>query len=207
MHATGAEIGRVQTRAAGPLIEHHQLFALFKAPERRRQRAHIHRLRGDVQQVIKNPPNLAIQHPNEARAARHLDPGQLFDGQTPGMFLIHRRHIIQPVKIRQVLQIGAALHQLLGAAMQQADMRITALHQLAVQLQHQTQNAMCCRVLRAKVDVEIADLLLAGQGVIETFAAVHHFAPFSSPGRMYSAPSHGLMKSNCRYSCTRLTGS
>ena len=35
-----------------------------------------------------------------------------------------------------------------------------------------------------------------------------HDAPFfSSPGRMYSAPSHGLMKSNSRYSCVSFTGS
>ena len=31
-------------------------------------------------------------------------------------------------------------------------------------------------------------------------------AAFSSPGRMYSAPSHGLMKSNVRKSCASVTG-
>ena len=30
---------------------------------------------------------------------------------------------------------------------------------------------------------------------------------FSSPGRIYSAPSHGLMKSNVRKSCASCTGS
>src|SRR3546814_2539596 len=32
-------------------------------------------------------------------------------------------------------------------------------------------------------------------------------AAFSSPGRIYSAPSHGLMKSNVRKSCASWTGS
>ena len=79
-------------------------------------------------------------------------------------------------------------------------MRVAAFHDLAIQLQHQTQNAVCRRVLRAEVDVEVADFLFARLGVVE-FGAVHHFAAsFSSPGRMYSAPSQGLMKSNWRYS-------
>ncbi|EKD61965.1 MAG: hypothetical protein ACD_54C00003G0001 [uncultured bacterium] len=81
------------------------------------------------------------------------------------MFLVHRCHIVQPVEIRQVLKIGPAFHQLFGATVQQADMRVAAFDNLAVQLQHQTQNAMRCRVLRAEVDVEIADALLAGQRV------------------------------------------
>ena len=61
-------------------------------------------------------------------------------------------------------------------------MRVGALHDLAVKLQHEAQHAVRRRVLGPEVDVEIADLLFAGLGVVEI--AVHHFAPFSSPGRM-----------------------
>ncbi len=200
MNTTGAEIGRMQARTTGPLVKDHQLFALFKAPQRRGQRANVHRLRGYVEQVVQNPAYFGIEHPDQRRTTRYFHAGQLFDGQTPGMFLVHRRHIVEAVEIRQILQIRPALHQLFGAAVQQADMRITTLNDFAVQLQHQTQNAVCRRVLRAEVDVEVTDLLFAGQGVVH-FGAVHYFAPsFSSPGRIYSAPSHGLMKSNWRYS-------
>ncbi len=47
------------------------------------------------------------------------------------------------------------------------------------------------------------------QAAAHAIVAVHHFAAsfFSSPGRMYSAPSQGDMKSNWRYSCTSFTGS
>jgi hypothetical protein len=115
----------------------------------------------------------------------------------------------------------------------------TALDDLAVELQHQAQHAVRRRVLRAEVDVEVADLLFdqghleavvahlledLGAGVVDRLAigvglrahgffggghGVHHAfsSAFSSPGRMYSAPSQGDMKSNWRYSCTRLTGS
>ena len=76
MHATGPEIGRMQARTASPLIEHHQLFALFKAPKRRRQRAHVHRLRGDVQQVAQDAADLGIQNPDQTGPARYRRAGQ-----------------------------------------------------------------------------------------------------------------------------------
>jgi hypothetical protein len=52
------------------------------------------------------------------------------------------------------------LDQLFGAAMQQADMRIDALDDFAVQLQDQTKNPVRRRMLRAEVDVEIANVVL-----------------------------------------------
>src|SRR5690606_18908894 len=120
-------------------------------------------------------------------------------------------------------------HQLLGAAMQQADMRIDASHQLTVQLQHQTQHAVRGRVLRAEVDGELAVVhrpRVRGQAVFvvleridrlggrrrrRVVAVSHYLAPaFSSPGRTgagYSAPSHGERKSKLRYSWASFTGS
>ena len=117
------------------------------------------------------------------------------------MFLIHRGHVIQPVEIRQVLQVRPAFHQFFSAAMQQADVGITALYNLTVQFQNQPQHPMRSRVLGTKVDVEIPDFLFAREGIVEITGAVHHAsASFSSPGNTYCAPSHGDMKSNCRYS-------
>ncbi len=90
------------------------------------------------------------------------------------MLLIHRRDVVEPVEIRNGLKIGLLLDQLLGAAMQQADMRIDALNHLAVEFQHQAQHAVRCRMLRPKIDGEIAKVLF-----------VHDFgAAFSSPGRI-----------------------
>ena len=61
--AARTEIIGVHARAAGALIEHHQLFAFFIAPERRRQGADVHRLRGDVEQMRQQTADLA----NKAR--------------------------------------------------------------------------------------------------------------------------------------------
>ena len=79
-----------------------------------------------------------------------VDAEQLLDRERVGVLLVHRRDIVEPVEIGHVLQIGARLHQLLGAAMQQADMRIDALDHLAVELQHQAQHAVRRRMLRAR---------------------------------------------------------
>ena len=73
------------------------------------------------------------------------------------MLLVHRRDVVEPVEIADGLQVGLVLDQLLGAAVQQADVRIDALHHLAVELQHQAQHAVRGRMLRAEVDVELAD--------------------------------------------------
>ena len=146
---------------AGALVEDHQLLALFKAPQRRGQRTDVHRLRRDVQKVVQDTADFRVQDPDQRGTAGHFDTAKLFDGQTPCMFLVHRRHIVEAVEIRQVLQVGAAFHQLFGATVQQADVRVAAFNDLAVQLQHQTQHAVRRRVLRAEVDVEVTDLLFA----------------------------------------------
>ena len=134
VHTTGAEIGGVQARSAGAFVEHHQLFALFKAPKRRGQGANVHSLGGDVQQVVQDPADFRIEDTDQACPARNRRVGQLFNRKTPGMFLVHRRHIIQPVEIWQILQIGPAFHQLFSAAMEQADMGVAAFDNLAVKL-------------------------------------------------------------------------
>ena len=53
------------------------------------------------------------------------------------------------------------LDELLCAAVQKADMRVDALDDLAVKLQHQAQHAMGRRVLGPEIDREIADLGLS----------------------------------------------
>ena len=95
------------------------------------------------------------------------------------------------------MQEGLVFKQFFGAAMQQADMGIDALDDFALKLQHQTQHAMGGRMLRAEIERECAEILFG------------HFycSAFSSPGRMYSAPSQGLRKSKLRNSCVSFTGS
>jgi hypothetical protein len=50
------------------------------------------------------------------------------------MLLIHGCHVIETIKIRDRLHVGLRFDQLFGAAVQQADMRIDAVHDLAIKL-------------------------------------------------------------------------
>ena len=159
--AAGPEVIGVHARAGNALIEDHQLLALLEAPERRRERADIHGLRGHVEEVREKTPDFGIEHPDQLGAAGHLDAEQLLDRHAIGVFLVHRRDVVEPVEIGVRLNVGLVLDQLLGAAMQQADMRIDALDDLAVQLQHEAQDAVRGRVLRAEIDGEVADIMLA----------------------------------------------
>ena len=163
MHAADPEIRRMHPAAGGALVKHHQLFALFKTPQRRGQRADVHRLRGDVEQMRQDTADLAIQHADQLAAARHRNAEQLFRRETERMLLVHRRDIIEPVEIRDRLQVGLVLDQLLGAAMQQPDMRIDARDDFAVELEHEAQNAMRRRMLRPEVDGEVAECCFSHQ--------------------------------------------
>src|SRR5262249_20985510 len=137
-----------------------------------------------------------------------------------GMLLVHRGDIVEPVEIRDRLQIGLGFDQLLGAAMQQPDMRIDALHHLAVEFQHQAQHAVRRRVLRPEIDGEVAQLRFShasdlaararcGWGIADPMPSQPPFPlpAFSSPGRTYCGPSQGERKSKLRNSCASRTGS
>ena len=91
-----------------------------------------------------------------------LTPSSFSTASAISVLLIHGRHVIEAVEIGQRLQIGLVLDQLLGAAMQQPDMRIDALDHLAVELEHEAEHAVGGRMLRPEIDGELAVLRLDG---------------------------------------------
>ncbi len=206
MHAADAEIGGMEPRARRALVELHQLFALFEAPEHRRHRADIHSEGRDVEQVIEDAPDLAIEHADRLAALRRRDAQQALGGEHEGVLLVHRRDVIEPVEIRNGLEVGFVFDELLGAAMQQSDMRIGALDDLAVHFQHHAQHAVRGRVLRPEIEIEIFDPRLGHQALASGLAGGVPVA-FSSPGSGRIMPSQGERKSKLRNSWVSLTGS
>ena len=158
MHAAGAEIGGMEARPAGALIEAHQLLALLEPPEKRRHRADIDGEGRQVQKVVQDPADLTIENTDILATARHFDTYGALDGQRPGMLLIHRRHIVQAVEIGKRLKIGLMLDQLFGAAMKKADMRVGPLDDLAIHFQHKAQHTMGRRVLGPEIHRDRLDL-------------------------------------------------
>src|SRR5258706_4885498 len=105
----------------------------------------------------EQPSDLAIEHADQLASSGDRDAKQLFGRQAERMFLVHRRDIVEPVEVGQRLQVGFMLDQLFGAAMEQADMGIDAPDHLTVEFQDEAQHPVCRRVLRSKIDREIAE--------------------------------------------------
>src|SRR5438445_1746190 len=101
-------------------------------------------------------PDLAIKNADELPALGHGNAQQLLGCQAERVLLVHWRDVIEAIKIRNRLQIGLVLDQLLGSAVEQADMRIDAFHDLAVELQYQTEYPVSRRMLGPEIKGEIA---------------------------------------------------
>src|SRR5262245_52197311 len=153
----------------------------------------------------QEPADLGIEHADELCALRHGNADELLDGERIGVLLIHRSHVIKPVEIGQRLKVGLVLDQLLGAAMEQADMRIDALDHLAVELEHEPEHAMGGRMLRAEIDGELALVPCPPAAVgfdVRGFGVGHHAStPLAALARLASTPrlnrSHATMKRSC----------
>src|SRR5690349_14576209 len=91
VHAAGTNIIGMHAGTARPFIEAHQLLAFLEAPERRGQGAHVHRLRGDVEEMRKETADLGIEDTDQLAALRHGDAEKLLNGESKGMLLVHRR--------------------------------------------------------------------------------------------------------------------
>jgi hypothetical protein len=100
--------------------------------------------------------DLAKEYANELATPRHGNAEQLLGSQTECVFLIHRRDIVEPVKVRQRLQVRFMLDQLFSATMQQSNVRINAHNDFAVELKHKPQDTMRRRMLGPKINSEIA---------------------------------------------------
>src|SRR4029077_19667521 len=118
----------------------------------RGQGADVHRLGGHTEEMRQEPSNLAIENANELRAAWDGDAQESFRRQTEGVLLVHRGHVVEPIEVRNRLQVGLVLDQLLSAAVQEPDVRITPLDHLAVKLEYEPQHAVCRGVLGPEVD-------------------------------------------------------
>ena len=196
------------------LVELHQLLALLEHPQERRHRTDVERHGGDVEQMIEDAGDLVEQHPDVLRADRHLDAQQLLHRQHEAVLLHQHRAVVETVEVGDRLQIGADLDELLGAAMQQADMRIGALDHLAVHLEQKAQHTMGRRVLRPEIDGVVAHLDFRHRAPFQSPRRSlvprprrGQFVAFSSPGSRPPPPSQGERKSQLRKSWRSCTGS
>ena len=115
--------------------------------------------------------HIGEQHANVLTALGRRDPQELLDGEREGMLLVHRRHVVQPVEVRDRLQVGLVLDQLLGAAVKQPDMRIDPFDYFAVKFEDEAENAVGRGMLGSEIDRVVIDLLIAGIANVAEFVA------------------------------------
>ena len=144
----------------------HQLLALAERIQEHGHGAEVERVRTDPHQVVEDARDLVEHRADPLRTLRHFDAEQVLDGAYIGVLVAHHRDVVEPVHVADRLVVGLRFGQLLGAAMEQPDMRVGTDHGFAVHLEDQAQHAMRSGMLRAEIHRVIADLF-------------HHFAPAS----------------------------
>ncbi len=154
IHPARAEVVGVHARAGDFFGKVEGEFALFKGVEHDGHCADIERVAADPQQVVGDAGDFGHQHPDVLRAFGHADAKEFFDGEAPDVLLAHHADVIEPIEIRQRLDVGFILDELFGTAVEQADVRVGFGDHFAVELQHQAQHAVGGRVLRAEVEGE-----------------------------------------------------
>ena len=107
--------------------------------------------------MVQDSGDLRIKHPDILRSGRRRNPHQLLYSEREGMLLAHRRYVVEPVEVRNGLQVGLVFDEFFGPAMQQANMRISALDDLAVHLEDKPHHAVRRRVLRTEIHHEVPD--------------------------------------------------
>ena len=155
--ATRPVIGGVHPRTRHRFVDVEEFLALAKRIEKGCHRADVERMAAEPKQVIEDARDFVEHRADVLRAYRHLETQQPLDGETVRVLVAHHRHVIEPIHVRQRLEVGLVLGEFFGAAMQEPDVRIRPLDYLAVELEHESQHAVRRGMLRAEVHRVVAD--------------------------------------------------
>ena len=151
-HSADAEVARHHPLTGEILEDPQQLFAFAEAVEEHRQRADVERMGPEPHQVRLQPRQLVHQHAQPLGAFWNFKLQQLLDGQAVTEIVRHRRKIVDAIGQWDHLLVELRLARLLDAGMQVADIGSESNHGLAIDLQHEPQNAMRRRMLRPHVE-------------------------------------------------------
>ena len=154
--------------AAGLLEEVEDLLPLAKRIQERAERAEVEAVSPHADQVAGNTIEFRDQHPQVAGLLAHLVLHQLLDGEGPAEIHVHRRQVVHPIRVGDELAVGEVLADLLGTAVQVADVRLHFRHDLAVGPKHEPEHAVRAWMLRPHVDEHLvrADVELDDTGIV-----------------------------------------
>ena len=156
-----AGVGGGEPRAGQKLEKVIEFFALGEGVEENGHRAEIERHRAEPEEMRGNARRFAANHANRFSARRNFPAHQFFNRERVGHIIRERREIIEPVGIRHELVVLHVLGDFFVAAMEKTDIRRRFGDDLAIQLQHEPQNAVRGRMRRPHVEHHLlADIVL-----------------------------------------------
>lgn len=151
-NAADADVVERLARAADLVEDIEDVLAVAEAVEHARGRAEVVGERADADQMAVDAVEFRHDHADELRAARHLEPCELLDGACKAEIVVHRRDVVEPVRIGEPLHVGARLQEFLDAAMQVTEHRLGLYDAFAVERELHLQDAVRRRVLRPHVE-------------------------------------------------------
>jgi len=110
------------------------------------------------EEMVEDTGNLAENDTDVLSAEGYISIEKLLNGKGVRVLLSHHRNIIQTIEVRERLEVVLVLDQLLGTAVEEADVRVSALDDLTVELQYETEHTVCRGMLWAKIDREVLNL-------------------------------------------------
>ena len=119
--------------------------------------------------MIEDARDLIEHHADVLRALGRRDAEQPLDCEHVGVLIAHHRNVVQTVHVADRLVEGLRFSELFRRPVQEPDVRIRLLDDLAVHFQHQPQHAVRRRMLGTKV-----------HGVVADFAHGAYFASFNA---------------------------
>ena len=121
--------------------------------EERGLRAQVQGVGAEPDQVAADPGQLDHDHADPLGPLRHGLAQQLLDCQRVAQVVAGRAEVVHAVGPRRALVVGDALEVLLEAGVEVADVGVGVAHHLALNAQHQAQDAVGAGVLRAHVEL------------------------------------------------------
>jgi len=102
--------------------------------------------------VALDPAEFPAEDPEDLRALGDLDRHELLDGRHVGHVVRDRRQVVPPVGVRDELVVAVGLRDLLHPAVEEADVELGLLDELAPQCEDDAQHAVRRGVGRAHVE-------------------------------------------------------
>jgi hypothetical protein len=115
------------------------------------QRADVHGVGPEPDQVRIEPRQLRKQHAYPLRLVGNRELQELFDRQAVAQVVVHWAQVVDAVGQRHHLLVKLGFAGLLDAGVQIADLRIEPDDDFSVDFQHQSQDSVRGRVLRAHI--------------------------------------------------------